>query len=106
MLAFSSSLLAQDAVNGLFLGAIFALLGIGVVLIYKSSGVLNFAHGSMAMFCTYIYFQIDRSFHLPVGVSMAIVSRYPNGKKRQSSEDTKASLTRMALQPKHAQSRW
>ena len=72
MLAFSSSLLAQDAVNGLFLGAIFALLGIGVVLIYKSSGVLNFAHGSMAMFCTYIYFQIDRSFHLPVGVSMLI----------------------------------
>ncbi|HEV2686734.1 MAG TPA: hypothetical protein VGW79_08860, partial [Actinomycetota bacterium] len=72
MLAFSSSLLAQDAANGVFLGAIFALLGIGVVLIYKSSGVLNFAHGSMAMFCTYIYFQLDRSFHLPVGVSLLI----------------------------------
>ena len=72
MLAFSPSLLAQDAANGVFLGAIFALLGLGVVLIYKSSGVLNFAHGSMAMFCTYIYFQIDRSFHLPVGVSLLI----------------------------------
>jgi len=72
VLAFSSSLLAQDAANGLFLGAIFALLGIGVVLIYKSSGVLNFAHGSMAMFSTYIYFQVDRSFHPPVIVSMLI----------------------------------
>jgi branched-chain amino acid transport system permease protein len=72
VLAFSSSLLAQDAANGVFLGAIFALLGIGVVLIYKSSGVLNFAHGSMAMFSTYVYFQIDRSLHIPVLVSLLI----------------------------------
>jgi branched-chain amino acid transport system permease protein len=48
------------------------LLGIGVVLIYKSSGVINFAHGSMAMFCTYIFFQVDRSWGLPVIVSMLI----------------------------------
>ncbi|MGZ4104095.1 MAG: ABC transporter permease subunit, partial [Actinomycetota bacterium] len=72
MLAFSPSLLAQDAANGLFLGAIFALLGVGVVLIYKSSGVLNFAHGSMAMFSTYVYFQVDKTFGLPVIVSLLI----------------------------------
>ncbi|MGZ6497029.1 MAG: branched-chain amino acid ABC transporter permease [Actinomycetota bacterium] len=72
MLAFSPSLLAQDAANGLFLGAIFALLGVGVVLIYKSSGVLNFAHGSMAMFSTYVYFQVDKTFSLPVIVSLLI----------------------------------
>ncbi|MBI4728603.1 MAG: branched-chain amino acid ABC transporter permease [Acidobacteria bacterium] len=70
--AFSPSLLAQDAVQGLFLGAVFALLGIGVVLIYKSSGVLNFAHGSMAMFSTYAYWQIDRSLGLPVAVSVVL----------------------------------
>lgn len=69
---FSSSLLAQDAANGVFLGAIFSLLGIGVVLIYKSSGVLNFAHGSMAMFSTYVYYQVDRTFHLPVLVSLLV----------------------------------
>lgn len=72
MLAFSPSLLGQDAANGLFLGAIFALLGVGVVLIYKSSGVLNFAHGSMAMFSTYIYFQVDKTLGLPVVVSVLI----------------------------------
>lgn len=70
--AFSGTLLAQDVVNGVFLGAVFALLGIGVVLIYKSSGVLNFAHGSMAMFSTYIYFEVDRSLGLPVPVSLLI----------------------------------
>jgi branched-chain amino acid transport system permease protein len=71
-LAFSPSLLAQDAANGVFLGAVFALLGIGVVLIYKSSGVLNFAHGSMAMFSTYVYYQVDRWFHLPVVVTLLV----------------------------------
>lgn len=71
-LAMSGSLLAQDAANGVFLGAVFAMLGLGVVLIYKSSGVLNFAQGSMAMFSTYVYFQLDRSFGLPVLVSVAL----------------------------------
>lgn len=69
--AFSTSLLLQDMVNGIFLGAVFALLGLGVVLIYKSSGVLNFAHGSMAMFSTYVFFQVDRTLHPPVIISMA-----------------------------------
>ncbi|MFA5890507.1 MAG: branched-chain amino acid ABC transporter permease [Actinomycetota bacterium] len=72
MLAVSLTLLVQDFVNGIFLGGVFALLGIGVVLIYKSSGVLNFAHGAMAMFSTWVYFQVDRSLGLPVVLSLAI----------------------------------
>lgn len=72
VLTFSPALLGQDAANGVFLGAVFALLGIGVVLIYKSSGVLNFAHGSMAMFSTYVYYQVDRWTHLPVVVSLLV----------------------------------
>lgn len=70
---FTGKLFAQDILNGISLGAVFALLGLGVVLIYKSSGVLNFAHGSMAMFSTYIYFEISRSFSgIPVPVATAI----------------------------------
>lgn len=67
---FSWNLLGQDVLNGLSLGAVFALLGFGVVMIYKSSGVLNFAQGSMAMFSTYVYFEITRSFDgIPVVVA-------------------------------------
>jgi branched-subunit amino acid ABC-type transport system permease component len=72
---FTAKLFAQDLLNGVSLGAVFALLGLGVVLIYKSSGVLNFAHGSMAMFSTYIYFEISRSFTgipIPVATAMAV----------------------------------
>ena len=74
--SFSWPLFAQDLLNGLSLGAVFALLGLGVVMIYKSSGVLNFAQGSMAMFSTYVYFEITRTFDgIPVALAtlMAVV---------------------------------
>jgi branched-subunit amino acid ABC-type transport system permease component len=61
MIAVSASLWVQLFVNGLTLGAVFALLALGVVMIYKSSGVLSFAHGSIAMFSTYVYFELARS---------------------------------------------
>ena len=73
---FTAKLLVQDILNGVSLGAVFALLGLGVVLIYKSSGVLNFAHGSMAMFSTYIYFEISRSLGgipIPIATAMAVL---------------------------------
>jgi branched-chain amino acid transport system permease protein len=67
---FSWTLFGQDVLNGLSLGAVFALLAVGVVLIYKSSGVLNFAHGSMAMFSTYIYYEITRTLDgIPVAIA-------------------------------------
>ena len=70
---FSWTLFGQDLLNGLSLGAVFALLGLGVVLIYKSSGVLNFAQGSMAMFSTYVYFEITRTFTgMPVVIASAL----------------------------------
>jgi len=68
---FSAKLFAQDLLNGISVGAVYALLGLGVVLIYKSSGVLNFAHGSMAMFSTFIYFEITHSWS---GVPVALAT--------------------------------
>ena len=39
---------------GLGNGAIYAMLGLGLVVIYRSTGLLNFAQGEMAMFTTFI----------------------------------------------------
>jgi len=47
----------QFAVLGLGLGAIYTLLGNGLVLIYRGSGVLNFAHGAFAMVGAYTFWQ-------------------------------------------------
>ncbi len=45
---------AQQVVGGLASGAIYALLALALVLIYRSTGVVNFAQGEMAMFTTFL----------------------------------------------------
>ncbi|WP_020129080.1 branched-chain amino acid ABC transporter permease [Streptomyces sp. 303MFCol5.2] len=49
MTAFLDSIL-----TGLALGAVYALVALGFVVIFKASGVLNFAHGSMLLFGGYL----------------------------------------------------
>jgi len=48
----------QFAVLGLGVGAIYALLAQGLVVLYGGTGVLNFAHGAVAMFTAYMYRQV------------------------------------------------
>ena len=45
-------------VVGLGNGAIYAMLGLGLVVIYRSTGLLNFAQGELAMFSTFIVWTI------------------------------------------------
>jgi hypothetical protein len=45
-------------VFGLGLGSVYVLLGNGIVLIYRGSGVLNFAHGAFAMASAYLYYEL------------------------------------------------
>ncbi len=48
--------LGRNIINGLTFGAIYALVALGIVLIYKSSDVVNFGHGEMGMFSTFVCF--------------------------------------------------
>ncbi|MBX6391142.1 MAG: ABC transporter permease, partial [Frankia sp.] len=43
---------------GLGAGAVYAALGIGLVLTYRASGVVNVAHGAFAMYATYQYAEL------------------------------------------------
>src|SRR5579859_1958345 len=45
----------QFAILGLGSGAAYVLLAQGIVLIYRGSGVVNFAHGAIAMVGAYLY---------------------------------------------------
>ena len=44
------SFLAEVVIGGLLSGVMYSLVAIGFVLIYKASGVLNFAQGAMLLF--------------------------------------------------------
>ena len=48
-------LLLATLVLGVVQGAVNALLGAGIVAVYRGTGVINFAHGAMAMVSTYVF---------------------------------------------------
>jgi branched-chain amino acid transport system permease protein len=48
----------QILVVGIGNGAIYAMLGLGLVVIYRSTGLLNFAQGELAMFSTFLVWAI------------------------------------------------
>ncbi len=59
------TLVLQLAVAGLATGSIYALIAIGIVLIYKCSGVVNFAQGAYAMVGAYVTYVLLRGAGLP-----------------------------------------
>ncbi len=70
--------LAQQIVSGLATGSIFASMALALVLIYRSMGVINFAQGEMAMFTTFIAWQLVQTgvpiwgaFALTVAIAFA-----------------------------------
>jgi branched-chain amino acid transport system permease protein len=57
---------AQVTVDGLAMGSIYAALAVALVLTFRSTGVVNFAQGEMAMFCTFVGWSL-----LQAGVPLA-----------------------------------
>lgn len=48
----------QLVISGLSIGSLYALVAIGIVLLYRTSRVLNFAHGDMAMITTMVTYSL------------------------------------------------
>jgi branched-subunit amino acid ABC-type transport system permease component len=67
-------LLLATLVLGVVQGAVNALLGAGVVAVYRGTGVINFAHGAMAMVSTYVFVTLV-DHHAPsfLGIPLAAV---------------------------------
>lgn len=63
--------LVQQIVSGLATGSIFASMALALVLIYRAMGIINFAQGEMAMFSTYIAWQLV-SMGVPIWGAFAI----------------------------------
>lgn len=64
--------LGQLIVNGLALGSLYALTAFGIVLIYKTTDVITFAQGEMAMFSTFVAFTLLTWLHLPFWLALAL----------------------------------
>ncbi len=61
-------------VLGLVSGSLYAVAASGLVVTYTTSGIFNFAHGAVAMFCAFVYWQLSspQAWDLPVPVALAL----------------------------------
>ncbi len=57
--------LIQMIVNGIAVGSGYALMGIAMVIIYKTSEVPNFAQGEMALVTTYFTYMLLEGYGMP-----------------------------------------
>ncbi|MFL5425809.1 MAG: ABC transporter permease subunit, partial [Myxococcales bacterium] len=61
----------QLTLNGLVVGSIYALVALGFVIIYKSSGILNFAQGEFLLLGAYVFLAIS-SARAPMGAALLL----------------------------------
>ena len=57
-------------VDGFFLGLIYGLFALGLVVVYQGSRVINFAHGEIGMAGTFAFVELRGTHHLPLAVAL------------------------------------
>ncbi|MEN9628079.1 MAG: hypothetical protein RJA10_1306 [Pseudomonadota bacterium] len=68
----SLQVVLQLAVNGLAAGAIYALVALGLVLAYKATEVLNFAHGDLLMLAAFVGWALSGPAGLPFAPALLL----------------------------------
>jgi len=63
----------ETLVRGVMLGSVYALLALGLVLLFKSSRILNLAYGYMLMLLGYIFCLFFVTWGLPAAFSIILV---------------------------------
>ena len=70
----------QQVVAGLASGSIYALLALGIVIIYRSTGIVNFAQGEMATFTTFIAWTlVDHGLSYWLAFALTLVIAFAGG---------------------------
>lgn len=64
--------LLQVLVSGLSVGSVYALVALGLVLLYRTTRILNFAHGDIGVLGTFIAYTFLRQLNIPFGASFAL----------------------------------
>ena len=64
----------QVIVNGLYLGAQYAVIALGLTLIFALMNVLNFAHGQMYVLGGFVTYTVYAQWHLPFVVALVASS--------------------------------
>jgi branched-chain amino acid transport system permease protein len=61
----------QQVIDGISTGSIYASLALALILVYRSTGMVNFAQGQMAVVSAYVAWSLN-SVGVPVGFAVAL----------------------------------
>jgi branched-chain amino acid transport system permease protein len=64
----------QLIINGLGKGAVYALLALGFVMIFKATEVVNFAHGSLVLVGGYLVYELKDALGWPAAAVVGVVA--------------------------------
>ena len=62
----------QNTVNGISMGAIYALIALGYTMVYGIAKMLNFAHGDVIMIGTYVVYTIMSNLPVPEWAAIVV----------------------------------
>jgi branched-chain amino acid transport system permease protein len=65
--------LLETLIGGLLTGVLYSLVALGFVLIFKASGVFNFAQGAMVLFAALSFARLAEFMPAPVALALAIL---------------------------------
>src|SRR5207237_7783127 len=64
--------LLQTVIGGLSIGAVYALVAMGFSIVYRTMGLVNFAHADVVMVGAYVTVTFFLTAKLPFGVSLLL----------------------------------
>ena len=66
-------------VSGLAIGAVYGLIGTGLVVTYKTSGIFNFGHGALATVAAYLFYwlHVDQGLGWQVSTAVTVLLAGP-----------------------------
>ena len=68
-------LVLEAAVSGVFTGGSYALVGVAITLMYRSTGVLSFAHAAFAALAAFVYVDFsEQGWPLPLAAAVAVLA--------------------------------
>ena len=72
--AYDILFLIEVLIGGLLSGVMYSLVAIGFVLIYKTSGVLNFSQGAMLLFAALTFVSlVERGIAVPLAIGLTLL---------------------------------
>lgn len=64
----------EIVVGGLLAGAIYALVALGLTLVYRVAGILNLAQGAFVVLGALLFYSLETGAHLPLAVALALAT--------------------------------